>query len=364
MPCKAAVLNSRQSLRPTGTDRWVTNTGKAVIDAASKDCTVLTSCDLNTWSLVLYFCSRNNIPARIYFNHAPNTDVDEHISFIKEQYHLDNNTAGYHFIPVQAKDKKHFQAIRDKTIINDSDIIYPVSVRPEGNLDKLIADANSEIIVNYRTKYSERKKSLIFSIEKKLVNTDINNLINNHLIHWTRTSNIKWPDETHFDFYNSITQSKDIYPRNAFNTLHHILASKTIIASSRHFRKDHPAVSFSSLPPSRAAGLMRYRARYREMTFEPYGIAVPKEIARKMMIKKVIYGNPEMFQYLDDPDKPYFQSIGKIGSWPPEKEWRHIGNLDLSRINIHDLTAIVWKPSEIYGLKEIFKGKIISYYKD
>jgi len=121
-------------------------------------------------------------------------------------------------------------------------------------------------------------------------------------------------------------------------------------------------VAFSALKPSEAVGLMKWRARYQEMTFEPYGIAIEKSFAEKLGVKKVFYGNAEMYQYLEEDNRPYFQNIGTKGFWLPEKEYRHIGDVDLSLIPHDKMRVIVWKKEEISGVRDAFEGEIVPLY--
>ena len=108
---------------------------------------------------------------------------------------------------------------------------------------------------------------------------------------------------------------------------------------------------------------MRWRARYREMSFEPYGIGIEKKAAEKLGVRKVLYGNPEMYRYLDRDDQPYFQSIGSRGFWLPEREYRFLGDLDLELLDQKDIIVIVWKPDEVSLVKSIFDGQVVSFYK-
>jgi hypothetical protein len=165
-----------------------------------------------------------------------------------------------------------------------------------------------------------------------------------------------------YEYYRDIFDSALRYPRSGLDTLVRMLSEGRIRASSKHYRKGHPAVAFSSLKPSEAVGLMKWRARYREMTFEPYGVAIRKSYGEMTGIRKVFYGNPDMYRYLDESDRPYFQSIGVKGYWMPEKEFRHVGDIDLNLIPKESLVVIVWTKDEIAGVKRLFDGDVISLY--
>ena len=114
---------------------------------------------------------------------------------------------------------------------------------------------------------------------------------------------------------------------------------------------------------SKAVDLMQYRARYREMSFEPYGIAVEKSYAGTIGIRAVIYGKNTEYFKLDAADRPYFQSFGKIGNWEPEQEYRIIGDFDLNKIPRQNLKLIVLHKSEKIKLEQSTDIEIVSLYK-
>ena len=98
------------------------------------------------------------------------------------------------------------------------------------------------------------------------------------------------------------------------------------------------------------------------MTFEPYGVAIEKEVAADCWVRKVYYGEPEMYDYLDEKDKQYFQGLGKEGYWLSENEYRHIGDIDLRKVPSEKTTAIVWKKEEAEEIARLFQGEIVSVY--
>jgi hypothetical protein len=171
-----------------------------------------------------------------------------------------------------------------------------------------------------------------------------------------------WPGEAASDFYQAIVDSGCHYPRSALETLIRILSEHTIRASKRHMPGNICAVSFSSLGLAEAVKLMRWRARYREMTFEPYGIGIKQTAAGKAGINKVYYGNPEMVAYLEPDERPYFQSLGLIGDWEKESEYRHLGSLDLRQFDPSDIMAIVKSRHEIEKVQRIFDGKVLALF--
>jgi len=362
---KAAILNSRQTLRPLGSDQWVNASAMAVADAVRRNYILLTSIGMKSWEIILTLASRMNARLEIIIPVQKNTDTTRITSSILNQFHLNNAMADWIFVELNhpGKENHDFQTKRDRIVFEQADILYPVSIRTGGNMDRRLSRAwqdNFEIIENFRVEYNTTHRINAIDLKPDEIDSTIDNYLRGYLVHWTRASNSQWPDETAYDFHSAIIDSENSYPRRGIDTLIHILQTGTLIASSRHYRENISAVAFSSLLPTEAVKLMRWRARYSEMTFEPYGIAIREDFADTIGIKKVFYGSPEMHDYLTDDDKPYFQNIGTVGYWMPEKEYRHLGNINLNLIPREDLIVIVRKPDEIEAVRTVFNGKIRS----
>ncbi|SYZ74832.1 hypothetical protein TRIP_C90460 [Candidatus Zixiibacteriota bacterium] len=364
---KILILNSRQTLRPFGNDAWITNTEKAVLESKERGAIILTSIGMSSWEMTLYLASRHKVRLMIYIPLAPDENADRVTKGIIEGFHLDDGLIGWRFLECDKKrsKKSNFQELRDRTMMREADLIFPVSIRSGGNLDEQLrmARANGAAVEdNFRVEYQRDHRICKISVDKNKIDPEIDMLLDDYLIHWTKSSNGPWPGETSFQFYQAIAGCEDHYARSALDTLIRIVLERKLRASSRHYRTEYPAVPFSSLKPSAAAALMRWRARYQEMTFEPYGIAIRADFAEKLSIKRVFYGHRDMYQYLDTEDRPYFQNMGIRGDWTPEKEYRHIGDLDLSKLRSDDSILIVNHAEERDRFRDISDLPVVSYY--
>jgi len=361
---KAVILNSRQGLRPLGSDSWVKATEKAVRYAGKNDLEVLTSVGQKTWEVILYFVSRYDVAATVCLPLAGGSDQKKIRNFYRRQYRLKEGKTRFRFIEVSGhRDRVAFQARRDQILTDAADIIFPVSIRPEGTLDQLLQTINSAETVlddRFRIDYNPISRSSHLEIDPERINPEIDRLIDRHLIHWTRSFNRPWPGETCFKFYSDLVAAEDCWPRCGLDTLLHILDEGKIRAASGPYRHGLAAVAFSSLKPSEAVPLMKWRARYRRMTFEPYGVAIPADEAAGRKVWKVFYGNPEMYDYLEGAERPYFQSMGTVGCWQPEQEHRHIGDFSLAGVPDKALVVIVRSPDECNRVGERFSGRIVS----
>ncbi len=123
-----AILNSRQNLRPVGSDLWIKNTKLAMRKLSNQDVTVLTSIGMKTWELLVYFAVRYKVKQRIYIpitSEQKNIDV---IAYYTNQFGLSPKLTDYYFFEVEnlQKDNLLFQKERDRLIVNDAEIIYPI----------------------------------------------------------------------------------------------------------------------------------------------------------------------------------------------------------------------------------------------
>jgi len=242
---------------------------------------------------------------------------------------------------------------RDRTIVNSSNFLIPISIRPKGLMSGLLFSAEKEqksIIKDFETKYDSSKKSLAYSIDQSKISRQIRRYDKKTLIHWTRSSNGPWPNESLLNYYRNILKS-DQYPRLAIDTLRKISSDKMIIASSKNMPGKVPTVSFSSLEPIEAIKLMKWRARYRQMTFEPYGIGIAAGVAESYGIKKVHYYNSDIKKRPESIPNWLTQSIGKITDWRNECEYRHLGNLNFSKIPAENLLLVCHHQSDAEELK-------------
>lgn len=362
------ILNSRQHLRPTGNDPWVEETVRA-IDSLDKDNdTLLTSVGQNSWELTLFLAVKYGIKRVVYLPLTLDGDPHQITEYHREQYRLDAEQTDYRFIDAATghRGRLNYMKQRDLIILEKAGRLIPVAVQPGGNMDEYLnatRNTGKEIDRRFATDYRRERPPVKTEYPLFGFDGDADTALRNHLVHWTRAANGPWPQETRFEYYDSILNSADRYSHEVLLTLINILKSKTIYASSRHMPRDVRAVSFSALRPSRAVSLMRWRARYREMTFEPYGIAIDIDYARSLGIREVIYGYKAKSRHLAAAERPFFQSNGRDNNWPREREYRHLNDLGLDSIPRDKIKVIVRRPEEKSQIAELFDGPVVSLYK-
>ena len=252
---------------------------------------------------------------------------------------------------------------RDARIVRDTDIVIPISIRGNGAMASLLETARSEgkrIVEDFECPYVDRAVPLAYVIGNEDLNPELSGLADRYIFHWTRATNTAWPGERLIDFYHDIMASES-YPRSAFDTLCRILRDRLLIASSRHMPERIPTVSFSGLPLAETAPLMRWRARYSEMSFEPYGIGIDRRACERAGIRTVQYCNRSESVSEFGEERWLQQSIGSITDWRQEKEYRHRGDLSLAELSTDELVVVSRTPEEARGIENRFQIKAVSY---
>lgn len=285
---------------------------------------------MQTWELTTAAAMLNNMPLFVYL---PVVSKDQaatlHERFAR-QFTVDNNSVK--IIPLYSSttqpDKQALMRLRDEELLRRADVILPISISPTGNMAGLVErqiEIGKDVVRKFQVEYAKRSEPMGYRIEQSNINPSLTKFKDSHLIHWTRACNSHWPNERLIDYYRDIICSRE-YPRSAIATLNRIALSRTIIASQKNMPAGIATVSFSALPPSEAVSLMRWRSRHLQMSLEPYGIGITIEAALRHGIREVTYSEKRQ---LGNGESWLTQSRGKITDWRKEKEYRHLGNLDL-----------------------------------
>ena len=254
---------------------------------------------------------------------------------------------------------------RDMTAVAEADLLVPVSVRPGGLMSQLLETAGStgkRILREFQVDYTGRMAGLGYRIRADQLSGEIAAIREQYLTHWTRAANSAWPTERLQDYYLAVAESGE-YPRSAAATLQNIVLTGTIAASPRNMPGGIPTVSFSSLPPRELTPLIRWRARYSHMSFEPYGIGIDKDVALSAGIRPVRY-----YTALDrcppQGERWLRQSAGERSDWRREKEYRFQGDFDLSRIARDKLLLFCRYRSEVPLIEKATGIKTVSFLSE
>lgn len=359
----AATLLSRQPLRPTGLTPWVRQSVAAAHWIKDNGLGLVSSTGMQTWELITALASDLKIPLRLV---VPAISEEE---FLRE---CDQATAEFNldpmrteFVPCLAVDSHADSTLasRDNLVVKMADILVPVSCRPSGSMATKLAEAaqsGRDIQCGFTVDYSNQSAALKYDLRDRSLNPDLDSLNGKYLIHWTRGTSSPWPKERCISFYRDIMQS-DRWPRAALDTLARILRKGTILSSTRHMPGGIPTVSFSALAPKEVVPLMSWRARYGEMSFEPYGIGIDRRVGREIGIREVFYYDAGKRVTVPADELWLSQSIGKITDWTAEREYRCLGDLSLSKVPPESLALFCITTLEAKSLREEFGCPVWSF---
>ena len=356
----AAVLNSSQSKTPCGNDSWIKGSTRAVKALIENGYTILTSIELVTWELLTFLVSEYGGSQVIV---SPIGDKDSCKTIFEKtvtQFHLDEDKAAMVFVKSEADSRKPKSTWfkRDKAVIQLADLLAPVSIRPGGRLEKLLSETKKSTSSEFRIHYA---KPLANPPGYDFSEAKFPEGIWDYIVHWTRTCHGPWPGESKYDFLNRLVNSGSEYPNNAFRSLKNMIKTEKIYASSKRIRKSIRCIGFSDLGPESMLKLMRWLPKRVSWNFEPYGLAIKKDAASDFEIRRVIYGDNEVYEKLSEENRPYFQSRGSEEvDWSEENEWRKLGDLTLDKIHRKDLALIVWSKAEASEISNITDIKVFS----
>ncbi len=356
-----AILSSRQARRPTGESEWVRQTTTAVAELKKRGYGLVSSVGLSTWDLATSLASIHQIPLRLLIPGDSAENCAHRSCEISSDFELSRDLVD--FIPILADSPSREQSmiLRDQSVIDQVDELWPVSIRRGGKMSSVIETASGKGIAidrQFEIGYSVRPPVLKYTVDPSRLSPSIRNMTSQYLVHWTRTSNHPWPGERPIDYWISVLSSTN-YCRSAFETLKRILSTKCIQASNRHMPAGYRTVAFSGLSPIEVLPLMRWRARYGEMSFEPYGIGIRFESAMAQHILPVSY----VQSHGPTCATPWLcQTIGSKTDWRAEREYRHLENLDLKQISGDDLIVFTLEKSEADTISRDFGLKAVSFY--
>jgi len=222
-------------------------------------------------------------------------------------------------------------------------------------------ESDKTIIDSFMVHYESNAVPLKYSLSNNILNQKLISLKNEYVIHWTRSAKTCWPEETKDSYFNAMITSSH-YPRGAFDTLKNMLITGRIRGSSSHIINNHRVVSFSGCSPEEFVPLMRWRSRYKCMSFEPYGIGIKKEFALRVGIRPVIYTDKTITEETDE--SWLYQSKGKIGNWVKEDEYRFKGDLALCDIPLSQLICFCLYEYQSNIIQELSGIRTIHFLDD
>jgi hypothetical protein len=364
----AAILNSRQSKTPICKDEWAINTTAAVGHAAQiNEWDIVSSVGMFTWDFVTWLAGSHTTVLHLVVPRAKGTDGSEITNSIIRDFALVPDRVRWHFIDVAPADldSKKWWPRRDRMVIETANVILPVSLRRGGALEELLHGSNIRVRCDHRFEvisYDPESHHLRELVDATRLTGEIRNWGSDWLIHWTRTCHGPWPGETTAQFFQDFMEWHDDYCRSGFRTLLRILRERLIRASSWRIGDKQAMVAFTELSPVDSIPLMRWRPRWTNWAFEPYGIAIRRDLAPALGIRPVRYVPADEWRKIPPEEKPFTHSVGKTDPiWPMEREWRCAGDIDLETIPADARRLIVRDHAETRSAQELLDVPAYSF---
>jgi len=349
------LLNSVHGKYPRGIDPWIRATKAALETLSHRDVSLIASLGLPSWELPVYLAGAFGMNLILVVPGDEIASGGAQYKRLLEDFRLDREKTRMEF--TGSGPEKDLMAVRDRLAFELAGIIYPVSVRPGGRLAGLLEDCRSgqaEICRDWQIEWQRGGWHPGYDLQSSPLNPALGRIDRGWLFHWTRSNPGRWADEPPWRFYKALLARPEAYARHAGTTLARIVSQRRLAASSWNMPGGRAAVSFTALSPAETLPLMRWRRRYTRYSFEPYGLAIRRRVLEKLGAGPVEYYQPGE-KPPEERESLFYQSMGRVGDWKAEKEWRLPGDLNLEHIPRSDMLLIVPGPEEKAKLERQLK---------
>lgn len=185
------------------------------------------------------------------------------------------------------------------------------------------------------------------------------------LCHWTRPRYGPWPDQTYTQFLDELILGHPTADRSACAALRRIIERK-IIWATRTVAGAAATVSWTEVPLQEFRRRRIFRKHKQQFDFEPWGIAARRTFLANFEAQRVIYSDNEDSEDHEDNARVRaefrqrrFNSKRTI-DWSAEREWRTIGEVDLSQATASDIVVFVNTSEEAAQLRHQSPWRVIS----
>lgn len=163
-----------------------------------------------------------------------------------------------------------------------------------------------------------------------------------YLMHYTRSCAGPWPGQTIAQYCRTLIEGSPGAAHTGFDSLVRILEEGTIRASGKLTRGARKVVCFTELFPDELQSLHQWRPGLLRWSFEPYAIALNRDMLFALGARPVIYAVEALYEDLSDDLRYLFQLHGsRTRNWAEEREWRIAGDLVFEKISREEMFVIV-----------------------
>lgn len=158
-----------------------------------------------------------------------------------------------------------------------------------------------------------------------------------YLWHYTRARHGPWPGQSDDAWYGELIEGRPGAEHTAANALRRILEERCIRAGGALIRGGAHVVCFSERGPASMERARAFRPWLSRWDYEPWAIGIRKDAARALGARPVHYAPASSWDALAEADRWLFQKHEPPATdWSHEREWRILGDVDLSRLPRED----------------------------
>ncbi len=388
----AAVLNSRPDRKIKADSPWLKKTVKLVKDAIARQWTLVSGYGPVPYLVVSWLAKGSGLivvcDGPLPSMSPPNVQERFQTEF-SEIFDMNHTLFLSGFSPGVLPKPKLRWVIRDEMAAELAEILLPGSVRPRGNMARILESAklrgkevvdqggnssdhcsHSKDCLDLGLKRYYQRVSVIGpaihrnkgsgnsaefktkrSVDPFVSDFELRDLKGGLLIHYTRACVGPWPGQSWAANLSDLISNSPGCAHDAVDTLIRIVMERKIRATGKWTRGSAPVVSFTEIEPGNFGLIQKWRPGLMRHTFEPYGMAFSKKAMLDKGVRKVIYGSEADFRTMPQEAKPFFQlSSSGFNDWSAEKEWRMLGDLEFKNMNPSDWFVITPDIQEAYKL--------------
>ncbi|MGO8821400.1 MAG: hypothetical protein ACLQO6_09285 [Desulfomonilaceae bacterium] len=395
----AMLLNSRPERKVRPDSPWLKKTIKLAKDAIARKWTLVSGYGPVPYLVVSWLAKGSGL---IVVCDGPlpfmgPADVQEKFQTeFSEIFDMENTLFLSGFSPGVLPKPKLRWMIRDEMAGAIAEIILPCSVRPKGNMARILEsaqfrgkavvdeDSNSSdscrcskdsldpglqrdyqrvsviapVIHSNKSSGNSAKFKAQWSGDPFVSEVQLRNLMDGMLIHYTRACAGPWPGQSWATYLSDLICNSPGAAHDAVDTLIRIVIERKIRATGTWTRGSAPVVSFTEAELGHFGLIQKWRRGLMRHTFEPYGIAFSKKALLDKGVKRVIYGSDADITMAPRDAKAFFQlSSSGCNDWTTEKEWRMLGDLEFKHMNPSDWFVIT---PDIQGAQKLADSVRIS----
>ncbi len=397
---RACVLNSRKPRLIHPQDVWLKATLRLADKLMEEGFSIVSSTRTTGYDIVSYKAYKNAHPLILVLDHPLPAMLP---ASCREQF---TNQYGYllkrdrtllvsPFPSDTVLSRRKRMVLRDKIITRLSECIAVAAIRESGNMFHLVneaADQGRHVRVFYPPGFSahmrgNRKILEIHGKKIRCVRDDesesrdfrktkrspqaygqrakiVERFPENYLTHFTRRCPGPWPGQTYLEYLDSLVENASGAHHSAFETLKRILREGRIRACGKMYRGGEPVISFTECSPEEILEITTWNPALIRWTFEPYGIAFPKNYLIHAGARPVIYASDSEYEEIAENERYLFQLHDPPRKrWKQEREWRIRGDLLIHRFNPEELIVVVKKPEEAQEISDMFSHRVFVLHR-